>query len=255
MTKNNKEKLKEDIKKETKKGIWWKITFNGKQQLMEVLKCGAVEFVWCRGHCIYNSGALPSERYCSTLEHYLLKGTAPLWSTTFRKVLLHSGALPSERYCSRVEHYLSEGSAPTVSLSIPRKKAQRTLLDLHGPPNGPLNGPSEANFWGPLVKKGPAGSLHGPNWSIFLDRSLDNVQTWIYSPVWGQSDIRFLSNRDFPKEEDDSPPGVIRVKVLLSSLLKVWMFFARRFDRLLQKVWCLELTKIIVVFGFNLGIY
>ena len=117
--KNNKEKLKEIIKKDTKKGIWWKITFNGKQQLMEVLKCGAVEFVWCRGHCIYNSGALPSERYCSTLEHYLLKGTAPLWSTTFRKVLLHSGALPSERYCSRVEHYLSEGSAPTVSLSIP----------------------------------------------------------------------------------------------------------------------------------------
>ena len=122
--KNNKEKLKEDIKKDTKKGIWWKITFNGKQQLMEVLKCGAVEFVWCRGHCIYNSGALPSERYCSTLEHYLLKGTAPLWSTTFRKVLLHSGALPSERYCSRVEHYLSEGSAPTVSLSIPHNSDQ-----------------------------------------------------------------------------------------------------------------------------------
>ena len=70
-------------------------------------------------------------------------------------------------------------------------KAQGTLLDLHGPPNGPLNGPSEANFWGPLVKKGPAGSLHGPNWSIFLDRSLDNIQTWIYSLVWDQSEIRF----------------------------------------------------------------
>ena len=25
-------------------------------------------------------------------------------------------------------------------------KAQGTLLDLHGAPNGPLNGPSEANF-------------------------------------------------------------------------------------------------------------
>ena len=25
-------------------------------------------------------------------------------------------------------------------------KAQGTLLDLHGPPNGPLNGPSEAFF-------------------------------------------------------------------------------------------------------------
>ena len=74
-------------------------------------------------------------------------------------------------------------------------KAQGTLLDLHGPPNGPLNGPSEANFWGPLVKKGPAGSLHGPNWSIFLDRSLDNVQTWIYSLVWGQSDILGTNER------------------------------------------------------------
>ena len=90
-------------------------------------------------------------------------------------------------------------------------KAQGTLLDLHGPPNGPLNGPSEANFWGPLVKKGPAGSLHGPNWSIFLDRSLDNVQTWIYSLVWGQSDIRFLSNREFPKEDDDCAPPPLRV--------------------------------------------
>ena len=92
-------------------------------------------------------------------------------------------------------------------------KAQGTLLDLHGPPNGPLNGPSEANFWGALVKKGPAGSLHGPNWSIFLDRSLDNVQTWIYSLVWGQSDIRFLSNREFPKEDDDCapPPALSRV--------------------------------------------
>ena len=97
-------------------------------------------------------------------------------------------------------------------------KAQGTLLDLHGPPNGPLNGPSEANFWGPLVKKGPAGSLHGPNWSIFLDRSLDNVQTWIYSLVWGQSDIRFLSNREFATEDDGCapPPAVIRVNISAS---------------------------------------
>ena len=93
-------------------------------------------------------------------------------------------------------------------------KAQGTLLDLHGPPNGPLNGPSEANFWGPLVKKGPAGSLHGPNWSIFLDRSLANVQTWIYSLVWGQSEIRFpeqsrISERGWWLRP---PPALIRVK-------------------------------------------
>ena len=56
-------------------------------------------------------------------------------------------------------------------------KAQGTLLDLHGPPNGPQNGPSEANFRGPFVKKGPAGSLHGSKWSMFLDRSQDNGQT------------------------------------------------------------------------------
>ena len=47
-------------------------------------------------------------------------------------------------------------------------KAQGTLLDLHCPQNGPPNGPWEANFWGPLLKKAPAGSLSGANWSIFL---------------------------------------------------------------------------------------
>ena len=30
---------------------------------------------------------------------------------------------------------------------------------------------------GPLIEKGPPGSLHGPNWPIFLHRSLDNGQT------------------------------------------------------------------------------
>ena len=35
----------------------------------------------------------------------------------------------------------------------------------------------EANFRLPLVKKGPAGSDHGPKLSIFLDRSQDNGQT------------------------------------------------------------------------------
>ena len=60
-------------------------------------------------------------------------------------------------------------------------KAQGTLLDLHGPPNGPQNGPSEAYFWGPLIKKDPAGFHHGPNWSICLDSFLDNEQSRVYS--------------------------------------------------------------------------
>ena len=64
-------------------------------------------------------------------------------------------------------------------------RAQGTLLDLQGPPNGPQNGPCEANFRGPLVKQGPPGSLDGPNWSIFFHRPLDNGLTWIYSLVWG----------------------------------------------------------------------
>ena len=58
----------------------------------------------------------------------------------------------------RQDHVLSQADALTKNTRI-----QGTLLDLHGPPNGPLNGPSEANFWGSLVKKGTAGSLHGPN--------------------------------------------------------------------------------------------
>ena len=41
-------------------------------------------------------------------------------------------------------------------------------MDLHGPPNGPLNGPCEADFGGPWPIKDPPGSLHGPNWSIFF---------------------------------------------------------------------------------------
>ena len=39
----------------------------------------------------------------------------------------------------------------------------RAVMDHHGPPNGLQNGPCEANFRGPLVKKGPPGPLHGPN--------------------------------------------------------------------------------------------
>ena len=47
-------------------------------------------------------------------------------------------------------------------------RAQGTLLDLHGPQNGPQNGPCEANFRGPLIEKGPPGSLHGPLYICYI---------------------------------------------------------------------------------------
>ena len=88
-------------------------------------------------------------------------------------------------------------------------KAQGTLLDLHWPQNGPW----EANFLGTLVKKDPAGSHHDPNWSILIDRSPDNGQTWVYRLVWGPTDVWFRSNRKFPTEDDNcAPPGTIKVK-------------------------------------------
>ena len=62
-------------------------------------------------------------------------------------------------------------------------KAQGTLLDLQGDPNGPLDGPCQADFWVPFVKKDLPGSPHGPNWSIFLHKPKDNGQTQIYSLV------------------------------------------------------------------------
>ena len=42
-------------------------------------------------------------------------------------------------------------------------KALRTHFDLHGHPSGSLNGPCEDDSMELLVKKGPPGSLHGPN--------------------------------------------------------------------------------------------
>ena len=48
-------------------------------------------------------------------------------------------------------------------------RAQGTLLDLHWPQNGPQNGPCEAYFRGPLIEKGPPGSLHGPHWPIRIE--------------------------------------------------------------------------------------
>ena len=36
---------------------------------------------------------------------------------------------------------------------------QGTLLDIHGPPNGPF----DADFKGPLLKRRLPGSLHGPS--------------------------------------------------------------------------------------------
>ena len=66
--------------------------------------------------------------------------------------------------------YLHPPVNAVVSLRyvLERPSAPATLLDLHGPSNGPKNGPCEANFRGPFVKQGPPGSLDGPNWSIFF---------------------------------------------------------------------------------------
>ena len=61
-------------------------------------------------------------------------------------------------------------------------------------------------FQGTLGRKGPPGSLHGPNWPIFLHRSLDNRQTRIYSLVSGQSDFRFLRNKRLKIWWADLPP-------------------------------------------------
>ena len=98
-------------------------------------------------------------------------------------------------------------------------KAQGTLLDLHGPLYGPQNGPSKANFRGPFLKKGPAGSLHGPKWAMFLNRSQDNGQTWIYSLVWGQSDIRFRRYNCFDSRWANwPPPHRLRVKIGRSTM-------------------------------------
>ena len=56
-------------------------------------------------------------------------------------------------------------------------RAQGTLLDLRWHPNGPLNGPCEADSRGPLVKKGTQGSFRGPDWPFFLHKPFDYRQT------------------------------------------------------------------------------
>ena len=74
---------------------------------------------------------------------------------------------------------------------------QGTLLDLHGPTNGPLNGTCEADFRGPLPKKNcPPGSIL----INFLDRPLDNGKTFIYSlfevnPTFSSREIDRIDSR------------------------------------------------------------
>ena len=59
------------------------------------------------------------------------------------------------------------------------------------------NGPCKDNFRGPLVEKGPPGSLHGPNWPILLDMSQDNwlklkFTTWFeVNPTFGSREMIF----------------------------------------------------------------
>ena len=84
--------------------------------------------------------------------------------------------------------------------------AQETLLDLYGHPKGPLNGPCEADFRRPLVKKGPPGSHQSPKWYFFKNISIDNWQTRIYSFVWGKSDFLFQRNNYFTFWWANLPP-------------------------------------------------
>ena len=62
----------------------------------------------------------------------------------------------------------------------------------------PPNELYKANFRGPFVKKGPAGSFHGPKWSMFLDRSQDEwdkleFMTWFeVNWTFGSGDITIL---------------------------------------------------------------
>ena len=85
------------------------------------------------------------------------------------------------RLCVHLLHYTFfrpfERLVTTFGLSWYYNLNQGTLLDLHGPPNGPWNGPCEADCGGPLPIKGLPGPLHGPNWSLFLYRPLDSGLT------------------------------------------------------------------------------
>ena len=87
----------------------------------------------------------------------------------------------SEPLSGDVHHfYIIPSLAPLTmldSLFLVIEELYQGSGDPPGPHNGPQNGPCDANFRGPSVKKGPAGSLHGPKSSIFLDRSLDKGQT------------------------------------------------------------------------------
>ena len=72
------------------------------------------------------------------------------------------------------------------------------------------------------TKKGPAGSHHGPNWSLFLDRSLDNGQTWIYSQVWLR---RSVPEQLLVSERGGwlPPPPPVLIRVKANSVVKLWL--------------------------------
>ena len=64
-------------------------------------------------------------------------------------------------------------------------------------PKGTYNGSGEANSRGPSIEKGPPGSFHGPNWSIFLDlKTTDKLEftAWFeVNPTFG-SRANYLKN-------------------------------------------------------------
>ena len=65
-------------------------------------------------------------------EHYSMKGSAPLWSSTFHTVVLQGRALQYGRYCSTLEQYLPYCSAPGWSTTV--KKVPQSLAYCSAPP-------------------------------------------------------------------------------------------------------------------------
>ena len=48
-----------------------------------------------------------------------------------------------------------------------------------------------------------------------------NRQTWVYTPVWGPTDVRFRRNLNFPTEYDNYAPRITRVKTNKSIKIKI----------------------------------
>ena len=109
--------------------------------------------------------------YQGTLE---IQELNPKWSMTNDQprsfigpyMVLQKDLLGFSRFCKTFLTFFkntffksSEHHEPCLWSLFYFTKTQGTLMDVHGHPNGPLNGPWKANF-------SPPQSYHGPNWSF-----------------------------------------------------------------------------------------